>query len=62
MFDPEKEFEYEQKCERIAMEIETLILDGVSGCAGKSETVPPRKTICKKPKNNGRKKSRFKNR
>ena len=22
MFDPEQEFEYEQKCERIAMEIE----------------------------------------
>ncbi len=25
----EPEFEYEQKCERIAMEIEMLILDGI---------------------------------
>jgi hypothetical protein len=35
MFDPEKEFEYEQKCERIAMEIETLILDGVLAALGR---------------------------
>ena len=35
MFDPEHEFEYEQKCERIAMEIETLILDGVIAALGR---------------------------
>lgn len=35
MFDPEQEFEYEQKCERIAMEIETLILDGVIAALGR---------------------------
>jgi hypothetical protein len=35
MFDPEQEFEYEQKCERIAMDIETLILDGVIAALGK---------------------------
>jgi hypothetical protein len=29
MLHPETEFEYEQKCERIAMEIEMLILDGI---------------------------------
>ena len=29
MLDPEREFEYEQKCEHIAMEIEILILDGI---------------------------------
>jgi len=29
MLHPEAEFEYEQKCERIAMEIEMLILDGI---------------------------------
>jgi hypothetical protein len=29
MLYPEQEFEYEQKCERIAMEIEMLILDGI---------------------------------
>ncbi len=28
MHDPEQEFEYELKCERIAGEIEMLILDG----------------------------------
>lgn len=35
MFDPEHEFEYEQKSERIAMEIETLILDGVIAALGR---------------------------
>ena len=35
MFDPEQEFEYEQKCERIAMEIETLILDGIIAALGR---------------------------
>ena len=35
MFDPEQEFEYEQKCERIAMEIETLIIDGIIAALGK---------------------------
>ena len=35
MFDPEHEFEYEQKCERIAMEIETLILNGVIAALGR---------------------------
>ena len=29
MLDPEQEFEFEQKCEQIEMEIETLILDGI---------------------------------
>jgi hypothetical protein len=27
MFDPEQEFEYEQKCERIVDQMEMLILD-----------------------------------
>jgi hypothetical protein len=35
MFDPEQEFEYEQKCERIAMEIETLILNGIIAALGR---------------------------
>ena len=35
MFDPEQEFEYEQKCERIAMEIETLIIDGIIAALGR---------------------------
>ena len=35
MLDPEYEFEYEQKCERIAMQIETLILDGVIAALGR---------------------------
>jgi hypothetical protein len=35
MLDPEQEFEYEQKCERIAMEIETLILDGIIAALGR---------------------------
>jgi hypothetical protein len=35
MFDPEHEFEYEQKCERIAMEIETLIIDGIIAALGR---------------------------
>ena len=35
MFDPEQEFEYEQKCEQIAMEIETLILDGIIAALGR---------------------------
>ena len=35
MIDPEQEFEYEQKCEQIAMEIETLILDGVLAALGR---------------------------
>jgi hypothetical protein len=35
MFDPEQELEYEQKCERIAMEIETLILDGIVAALGR---------------------------
>jgi len=29
MFDPEQEVEYELKCDRIAAEIEMLILDGI---------------------------------
>ncbi len=29
MFDPVQELEYEQKCDRITMEIEMLILDGI---------------------------------
>ena len=29
MFDPVQEFEYEQKCEQITLEIEMLILDGI---------------------------------
>ncbi len=35
MIDPEQEFEYEQKCEQIAMEIETLILDGIIAALGR---------------------------
>jgi hypothetical protein len=35
MLDPEQEFEYEQKCERIAMQIETLILDGIIAALGR---------------------------
>ncbi|MBR9984602.1 MAG: hypothetical protein KFF68_01710 [Desulfosarcina sp.] len=35
MIDPEQEFEYEQKCERIAMEIEMLILDGIVAALGR---------------------------
>jgi hypothetical protein len=35
MLDPEQEFEYEQKCERIAMEIETLIIDGIIAALGR---------------------------
>ena len=35
MFDPEQEFEYEQKCERIAIQIEMLILDGVIAALGR---------------------------
>lgn len=35
MFDPEQEFEYELKCERIAAEIEMLILDGIIAALGK---------------------------
>ena len=35
MFDPEQEFEYEQKCEQITMEIETLILDGIITALGR---------------------------
>jgi hypothetical protein len=30
MFDPEQEFEYEQKCERIAAQMEFLILDAIA--------------------------------
>ena len=29
MIDPEQEFEYEQKCERIAMQIEMFVLDRI---------------------------------
>ena len=29
MLDPEQDFEYENKCERIATQIEMLILDGI---------------------------------
>ncbi len=35
MIDPEQEFEYEQKCEQIAMEIETLILNGIIAALGR---------------------------
>jgi hypothetical protein len=35
MFDPEQEFEYEQKCERIAMEIEMMVIDGIVAALGK---------------------------
>ena len=35
MIDPEQEFEYEQKCEQIAIEIETLILDGIIAALGR---------------------------
>lgn len=35
MLDPEQEFEYEQKGERIAMEIEMLILDGIIAALGR---------------------------
>lgn len=35
MIDPEQEFEYELKCERIAAEIEMLILDGITSALGK---------------------------
>ena len=35
MFDPEQEVEYELKCERIAAEIEMLILDGILAAFGK---------------------------
>ena len=29
MFDPEQEFEYEQKCEQVAMQIEMFFLDRI---------------------------------
>lgn len=29
MFDPEQEFEYEQKCEQIATQIEMFVLDRI---------------------------------
>jgi hypothetical protein len=29
MLDPEQEFEYEQKCEQIAMQIELFVLDRI---------------------------------
>jgi len=29
MVDPEQEFEYEQKCEQIAMQIEMFVLDRI---------------------------------
>ncbi len=29
MIDPEQEFEYEQKCEQIAMQIEMFVLDRI---------------------------------
>ena len=35
MLDPEQEFEYEQKCERIAMEIEMIVLDGIIAALGR---------------------------
>jgi len=35
MFDPEQDYEYELKCERIAAEIEMLILDGIISALGK---------------------------
>ena len=35
MFDPELELEYELKCERIAAEIEMLVLDGICAALGK---------------------------
>lgn len=35
MLDPEHEFEYELKCERIATEIEMLIIDGIISALGK---------------------------
>lgn len=35
MFDPEQDIEYELKCERIAAEIEMLILDGIFAALAK---------------------------
>lgn len=35
MLDPEQEFEYEQKCERIAIEIEMFIIDGIIAALGR---------------------------
>lgn len=35
MYDPEKEFEYEQKCERIAVDFEMLILDAIIAAIGR---------------------------
>jgi hypothetical protein len=35
MYNPEKEFEYEQKCERIAVDFEMLILDALIAAIGR---------------------------
>lgn len=35
MLDPEQAFEYEQKCERIALEIEMMVIDGIIAALGK---------------------------
>jgi len=37
MVDPEQEFEYEQKCEQIAMQIEMFVLDRIIAAPGKIE-------------------------
>jgi len=50
MFDPEQEYEYEQKCEQVAMQIEMFFLDRIIAALERlNDNLRPVDMQCQKP-------------